>query len=71
MTFLAPLLEAFFSERLLRQRRASSHTVAAYRDAFRLLLSFAEARLHKAPSTLHCIQPETIAEKRGQRTLHL
>ncbi len=52
MTFLAPLLEAFFSERLLRQRRASSHTVAAYRDAFRLLLSFAEARLHKAPSTL-------------------
>lgn len=52
MTSLAPLLEAFFSERLQRQRRASSHTVAAYRDAFRLLLAFAEKRTGKAPSTL-------------------
>ncbi len=50
MTSLAPLLEAFFSERLQRQRRASSHTVAAYRDAFRLLLAFAEKHTGKAPS---------------------
>jgi site-specific recombinase XerD len=52
MTSLAPLLEAFFSERLQRQRRASPHTIAAYRDAFRLLLGFAEKHLGKAPSTL-------------------
>jgi site-specific recombinase XerD len=52
MTLLAPILEAFFSERLQRQRRASPHTVAAYRDAFRLLLAFAVAQIGKAPSHL-------------------
>ncbi|HEX9381049.1 MAG TPA: tyrosine-type recombinase/integrase [Gaiellaceae bacterium] len=52
MILLAPLLEAFFSERLQRQRRASPHTIAAYRDAFRLLLGFAEKHIGKAPSTL-------------------
>jgi site-specific recombinase XerD len=52
MTTLAPRLEAFFTERLLRQRRASPHTVAAYRDTFRLLLRFAQVRLGKTPSQL-------------------
>ncbi len=52
MTTLAPLLESFFSERLIGQRRASTHTVAAYRDSFRLLLTFVEKRLRKAPSAL-------------------
>lgn len=52
MTLLAPLLEAFFSERLQRQRRSSPHTTAAYRDAFRLLLRFAEKHIGKLPSTL-------------------
>jgi site-specific recombinase XerD len=52
MTALAPLLEAFFTERLLRQRRASPHTIAAYRDTFRLLLRFAQTRLKKTPSQL-------------------
>jgi integrase/recombinase XerD len=52
MTSLAPLLESFFSERLLRQRRASPHTVAAYRDTFRQLLRFAQDRLTKLPSQL-------------------
>jgi len=46
------LLEAFFIERLLRQRRASPHTIAGYRDAFRLLLRFASTQLGKAPSKL-------------------
>jgi integrase/recombinase XerD len=46
------LLQAFFTDRLLRQRRASPHTVAAYRNAFRLLLRFAAARLGRAPSRL-------------------
>lgn len=47
-----PLLEAFFLDRLLREQRASPHTVASYRDTFRLLLRFAHQRLHKAPSAL-------------------
>ena len=35
------LLQGFFTERLLRQRQASPHTIAGYRDTFRLLLRFA------------------------------
>ena len=46
------LLQAFFTDRLMRQRQASPHTIASYRDTFRLLLSFAEHRLKKAPSML-------------------
>ena len=52
MTSLAPTLEAFFTERLYRQRQASPHTIASYRDTFRLLLRFAEERTGKAPSQL-------------------
>jgi len=46
------LLQAFFTDRLLRQWRASPHTVASYRDAFRLLLRFAQDNLDKEPSAL-------------------
>jgi site-specific recombinase XerD len=46
------LLQSFFTNRLFRQRRASPHTIAGYRDSFRLLLHFAKERLGKAPSTL-------------------
>jgi len=49
---LAALLQAFFTDRLLTQRQASPHTVAGYRDCFRLLLRFAAQRLHKEPSKL-------------------
>jgi site-specific recombinase XerD len=52
MTLLAPLLERFFTQRLLHQRRASPNTIAAYRDAFRLLLKFVDSKLAKAPSQL-------------------
>lgn len=51
-TSLAGLLEGFFTDRLLRQRRASPHTIASYRDSFRLMLKFAHQRLGKAPSAL-------------------
>jgi site-specific recombinase XerD len=51
-TPLAPLLERFFTDRLLRQREASPHTIASYRDTFRLLLKFAHARLHTPPARL-------------------
>jgi integrase len=52
MSALAPTMEAFFTERLVRQRHASPHTIAAYRDSFRLLLGYAERRLGKRPSEL-------------------
>ena len=48
---LPRLLEAFFTDRLVRQRQASPHTIAAYRDTFRLLLGFARERLAKEPSS--------------------
>ncbi len=46
------LLQRFFTERLITQQGASSHTVAGYRDTFRLLLKFAKYRLGRAPSAL-------------------
>src|SRR5580704_3237022 len=49
---LAALLQSFFTRRLIAQRKASPHTIASYRDTFRLLLQFAEQRLAKAPSRL-------------------
>ena len=51
-TPLAPLLERFFTDRLLRQRQVSPHTIASYRDTFRLFLKFAHARLHTPPAQL-------------------
>ena len=46
------LLERFFTQRLIAQRQASPHTIASYRDTFRLLLRFTAERLHPAPSAL-------------------
>jgi site-specific recombinase XerD len=46
------LLEAFFTDRLMRQRQASPHTLASYRDTFRLLLEYAERILRKPPSAV-------------------
>ena len=52
MTSVAPLLEAFLSDRLARQQQASPNTIAAYRDGWRLLLCFINDRTGKAPSKL-------------------
>ena len=49
---LPSLLQAFFMDRLMQQRQASPHTIASYRDTFRLLLQFAQQHLGKAPSNL-------------------
>lgn len=46
------LLQRFFTERLMQQRRASPHTIASYRDTFRLLLRFAQTQLGKPPTQL-------------------
>lgn len=52
MTAIAPALQAFFTDRLVRQRQASPHTVAAYRDSLRLLIRFAADRRGVEPTRL-------------------
>jgi integrase len=49
---LPPLLESFFTQRLMGQRKASPHTITAYRDTFSLLLKFAQRHLGREPSKL-------------------
>ena len=49
---LAPLLERFFTQRLMQQRQVSPHTISSYRDTFRQFLKFIEQRLRKPPSRL-------------------
>jgi hypothetical protein len=46
---LPALIERFFTDRLMRQRRVSPTTVTFYRDSFRLLLKFAQKHLGKEP----------------------
>ncbi len=52
MSTLAPLLQGFFTDRLIRQRQASPHTIIGYRDTWRLLVTFAAARAGTTPSQL-------------------
>ena len=55
MSALAPTLQAFFTDRLIRQRHASGHTIAAYRDTLRLLLGYAATRTGLPPSRLDLV----------------
>ena|SRR5437660_9335842 len=73
MSSLAPLLEGFFTERLLHQRQASPHTVAAYRDTFRLLLGFVRRQRRRAPAQLdlHDLDAELILIRRLPSGLRL
>lgn len=52
---VAPLLQGFFTTRLMQQKQASPHTVNSYRDTFRLLLKFLSRRLRQPPSHL-CLE---------------
>lgn len=52
MSLLAPTLQLFFSERLVKQRQASPATVTSYKVTFRLLLRFIQERTGKTPSSL-------------------
>lgn len=69
MTLVAPTLQAFFTERLMRQRQASPHTVAAYRDTFRLLLDYVAETTHVPPAKLDFADLD--AEKIGGFLAHL
>jgi site-specific recombinase XerD len=63
MTLIAPTLQAFFTDRLARQRQASPRTIAAYRDTMRLLLTFVHQHTGKPPSMLdwHDLTAEVIS----------
>lgn len=52
MTALAPTLQAFFTDRLIKQKNASTHTIAAYRDTWRMLLRYACDQRHTRPSAI-------------------
>jgi len=52
MSRLAPTLQAFFTTRLSSQRGASPHTVAAYRDTWRLLLGYAATTTGTPPQAI-------------------
>jgi site-specific recombinase XerD len=52
MTLVAPTLQGFFTERLGHHKQASPRTIATYRDAFRMLLSWMNDHHHIAPSDL-------------------
>lgn len=52
MSDLVPLLQGFFTEKLVLQLQESQHTIAGYRDTFTLLLGFAERRTGRRPTRL-------------------
>jgi len=52
MSAVAPVLESFFTQRLMTQQRASQHTIACYRDTFKLLPGYARERTGKLPGQL-------------------
>lgn len=51
-TTLPSLIQRFFTDRLCVQMEASRHTIAGYRDTFRLLVKYASARCRKPPVKL-------------------
>lgn len=63
MSLVAPTLQSFFTDRLVKQRRASPRTIASYRDSLRLLVVFVHGRSAKTPCTLDWddLDAETIS----------
>ena len=64
MSALAPLLQTFFTERLARQRDASPHTIASYRDSFRLLLTFLHQQTGTTPTKLQLEDLDAASDHR-------
>jgi site-specific recombinase XerD len=63
VSLVAPTLQSFFTDRLVKQRRASPRTIASYRDSLRLLVVFVHGRSAKTPCTLDWddLDAETIS----------
>lgn len=61
---LPALIQRFFTDRLCVQMEASRHTVAGYRDTFRLLLRYASARHGKPPVklTIEDVDADLVAD---------
>jgi len=61
---LPALIQRFFTDRLCGQMEASRHTIAGYRDTFRLLLRYASARHGKPPVklTMEDVDPDLVAD---------
>ena len=53
------LLQRFFTQRLMQQKKVSPHTLCSYRDTFRLMLRFAQKKLHTTPERLSIEQIDT------------
>jgi site-specific recombinase XerC len=51
-TLVGPLLQFFFTDYLIAQRRVSPQTIASYRDTFRLLLQFVDHETGIGPTAL-------------------
>ena len=60
MSSLASTLEAYFTDRLIRQRRVSPHTIASYRDTFRLLLAYVQRTSGTPPSRLQITDLDAV-----------
>ena len=59
MSSVPPTMQAFFTDRLARQRQASPRTIAAYRDTFRLLVAFVQEKTGIEPSALEWTDLDT------------
>ncbi len=64
MTIIVTTVQAFFTDRLISQRQASPHTVAAYRDTVRMLLQFAGTRASKNAVQAGLRRPERDGRRR-------
>ena len=60
MTALAPVMQAFFTDRLMTQRAATPHTIASYRDTFRLLLGYVHEQTGKQPAQLQLADLDAV-----------
>ncbi len=52
MTLIAGTVQAWFTQRLVQEQQLSGHTIIAYRDAVRLLLSFLHEEHNNPPSSV-------------------
>ena len=64
MTAIAPVLQSFFTDRLMSQLHASPHTIASYRDKMRLLLAFARQQHGKEPGPAGLHRPRRAGDRR-------
>jgi site-specific recombinase XerC len=51
VTAIAPVLQSFFTDRLMSQQHASPHTIASYRDTMRLLLAYSSSTAARSPAS--------------------